>query len=108
MKIDITTKNITLDEPLRVFVNDKMEALEKFLSKNDTVIHVEIGKPSKHHRKGEVFYAEANVRVGKNLFRGETTHEDLRSAIVEVKEELHLQLKKFKDKNNEKVRRAAK
>ena len=105
MKIDITTKNITLDAPLKVFVNEKMGALNKFLSGTDTVLRIEIGRPSRHHKKGEVFYAEANVKVGKSLFRGSTTHEDLRAAIVEVKEELHLQLKKFKDKNTEKVRR---
>lgn len=98
--IDITTKNITLDEPLRVFVNDKIGDLEH-LAQNlgELSASVEIGKLTQHHQKGPVFYAEANLMVSGHLLRAEATHEDLRAAIVEVKNELQVQIKKFKEKD---------
>jgi putative sigma-54 modulation protein len=99
MKIDIFTKNIDIDEPLRVFVDEKIGGLEKYLQDMGEVsARVEIGKPSQHHNKGPVFFAEANLNVGGHTLRGEKTHEDLRAAIVDVKEQLKIQITKWKEK----------
>ena len=67
MKIDITTKNITLDEALEVFIEDKIGSLEKYLKGSNA--RVEIGKPSKHHKSGPIFYAEVNLASKGNLLR---------------------------------------
>lgn len=99
MKIDITTKNIDLDSPLRVFIEDKIGGLEHIIGNEASEAHVEIGKPSKHHQSGPVFYAEANVKMGGNLLRAQAKHMDLRSAIVDVKDALHVQITKFKEKH---------
>ena len=99
MKINITTKNITLDEPLRVFIEQKIGDLEKFIQKRPISASVEIGKPSKHHKTGPVFYAEVNLKIGGALLRGESTHKDLRTAIDESRDELHLQIKKLKERS---------
>jgi ribosomal subunit interface protein len=102
--ITITTKNITLDNPLQVFIEDKIGGLEHLLGGGAMEVHVEIGKPSRHHHKGPVFYAEANVSIGGKILRAEAQHEDLRSAIVQVKEELQSQIKKFKEKRTDNAR----
>lgn len=107
MTINIFYKNITPDEPLEVFVNEKIGGLEKFL-KGPAEAKVEIGMPSKHHRSGPVFYAEVNLKMGGELFRAATKNEDLRNAIVEAKNELHLQIKKFKERRKDLVRQPAK
>ncbi len=100
-KIDISTKNISLDGPLRIFVEDKIGGLEKFLAgHSDISARVEIGKPSQHHAKGPIFYAEVNLTVGGKLLRAEATHEDLRAAITKTKEELQVQIKKLKEKRS--------
>jgi len=103
MKITISTKNISLDDALRTFVEDKIGGLEKFFKdpNNLVEIRVEIGKPSRHHRSGMVYYAEANISIGGKLLRADAKHLDLRTAIVQVKDELQIQLKKFKDKNGD-------
>lgn len=106
MHIDIVTKNITLDDPLSVFIEDKIGGFERLVSGDAVEAHVEIGKPSQHHRKGPVFYAEVNLKVGGAVLRAEATHEDLRAAIVQVKEELHAQLKKFKEKRKDRARQS--
>jgi len=100
MKLIISTKNISLDDPLRVFVEEKIGGLKKFIKDpNDLVeVRVEIGRPSKHHRSGMVYRAEANLTVDGKLLRAEATHLDLRTAIVAVKDELQVQMKKFKEK----------
>ncbi len=98
MKIDISAKNITLDDSLEAFIQDKIGSLEKYLGSGSVSARVEIGKPSKHHKTGPVFYAEANLKIGGKLLRAETTHSDIRSAIVQVKDELKIEIKKLKDK----------
>lgn len=101
MKIDITTKNIDLDNPLRVFIEEKIGGLEHVIGDTNVEARVEIGKPSNHHHSGPIFYAEANISLGGTLLRAEKQHEDLRSAIVDVKEALHIQITKFKEKHRD-------
>ena|SRR3989344_6293729 len=97
MKIDIFGKNIKLDEPLRVFVEDRIGGLDKFIE-GEVEAKVEIGLPSTHHRSGDVYYAEVNLKIGGKLLRAEASNADLRNAITEVKDELQIQIKKFKEK----------
>lgn len=103
MKLTISTKNISLDDALRTFVEDKISGLEKFTSDPDNLIEVrvEIGKPSKHHRSGRVYYSEVNLRIGGKLLRATCQHEDLRNAIVDVKNELQQQIKKLKGRSTD-------
>lgn len=98
MKIDISTKNITLDDPLYEFVREKIGGLDHLIGNNDGHARVEIGKPSQHHRSGDVFLAEVNLSLGGTLLRATCTHADLRNAITDVKDELQVQIKKFKEK----------
>ncbi len=101
MKIDISTKNITLDEPLKVFIEEKIGGLDHLIGSNNGRAKVEIGKPSEHHRSGDIFSAEVNLSLGGKLLRATCTHEDLRNAIVDVKDELQTQIKKFKEKRTD-------
>ncbi len=98
MHIDILTKNITLDPPIETFVEEKIGSLERLAHGSAVEARVEIGKPSQHHAKGNVYYAEVNLQLGGALLRATATRDDLRTAIVDVKEELHRQLTKFKEK----------
>lgn len=108
MKIDISTKNITLDDPLKVFIEEKIGSLEKFMQKGPVSIRVEIGKPSRRHRTGPVFYAEANLKIGGILLRSEANNKDLRAAVIEVKDELQAKIRKFKEKKKDLSRKPKK
>ena len=108
MKIDIVTKNISLDEPLENFVREKIGGLDKLIGNDKSEARVEIGKPSQHHKSGRIFRAEANIRMGGILLRASCEHEDLRNAIVDVKDELQEQIRKFKEKRTDLARQPKK
>lgn len=108
MKINITTKNITLDEPIRVFIEEKIGGLDKFIQKGPISAMVEIGKPSRHHKSGPIFYGEVNLKIGGYLLRGEGGNKDLRTAISEARDELYVQIKKLKGKRKDLSRQPSK
>ena len=117
MRIIIKATNIKLTEPLRNFIQKKIGELEKFLEdilKKEDIFDgkspraeafVEVGKPSKHHRKGNVFYAECQIPLPNKGVRSEAQKEDLRLAICEVKDELQRLLKKYKESQKAKKER---
>ncbi len=108
MKINIKTTNIRLDEALRIWTEDKMNELEKFLGgfgpgdfskkglKTKGEIWVEIGKTTRHHLKGDIFRAEAQIYVPNKSLRAEAIHEDLRTAIILTRDELENEIKKYR------------
>ena len=101
MQISISYKNISSDIPLEKFVEEKIGGLDNVIGNDKSTARVEIGLPSKHHRSGKIFYAEVNLKMNGVLLRATCQHEDLRNAIVDVKNELQVQIKKFKDKRKD-------
>lgn len=103
MRIEINPTNIKLDEALVIWVEKKIGGLEKFLKNFDPAVveaRVDIGKPSKHHKKGLVWYAEVNLKLSGKLLRATDTNKNLRTAINQVKDELQRQIKKYLDKKS--------
>jgi len=125
MKINITAQNIELNEALKEWIYDKLGSLDKFeenllqenyygrfkrfLGKGKPKVEMwaEIEKTTDHHRKGEIFRAEAQMRFPGESIRAEATNEDIRQAITEVKEELQRQIKKYKGKRRSTYKKGA-
>lgn len=106
MQIDIYAKNVELNPPLRLFIEEKMKDVEHLLGDaGDALMKVEVGVPSHHHNTGPKFYAEANLTTAGHLLRAEATHHDLHSAIIDVKEDLKVQIKKFKERLTDATRK---
>ncbi len=104
MHIDIHTKNMELDGALKVFVEDRIGGLDKAIGNDKSSAKVELGLPSRHHRSGRIYYAEVNLSMGGTLLRATCQHEDMRNAIVDIKNELQVQIKKFKGKKRDLAR----
>lgn len=102
MRFQVKAKGFELTPSLQQFVEEKMMGLEKYVSRwdeNDSVLlTVEVAKNTKHHNKGEVFYAEANLQIPKHLLRVEETADDMRAAVDILKDRLKNELLKLKDK----------
>ncbi len=100
MKTMIHTKNLELTPSIEEFIGQKMDTLAKLFKADDELIElrIEIGRPSKHHQKGLVHYAEINLKMGSKLLRSVVEHEDLRTAIDFARDEIERQIKEFKSK----------
>ena len=114
MKIIIKTKNIDASPVLNNFIEKKFSGLKKFiniLKREDEIgktlaeVFVEVERETKHHKKGEVFLVKAQVALpGRNIMAEERA-DDLFEAVVKAKEELKLEIEKFKFKKIDKNRR---
>ena len=106
MKYMLRGTNISLSESIETLVEAKIKALERFISRLGSTVEarIEVGKPSKHHHTGLVFYAEINLKVAGQLLRAEATHLELSYAINEAFKEIERQIKDYKDKTIEKSR----
>lgn len=115
MKIIIKTKNIQLNEAMETFIEEKIGTLDKFFGmlKNEKVetgrpldeFFIEIEKETKHHRKGPYFLAKAYIHLPGKTVVAQSESEDIRTAIVDVKDEMQQEIKKYKFKNIEADRR---
>ena len=101
MQIIIKTTNIDLSPSIKEYIEKRIGGLTKFLKRIDqeiVKIEVEVGKPSRHHRKGNVYYAEANISLPGKLLRAESESWDIYLAIDEIKESLIRQIERYKYK----------
>lgn len=109
MKTKIKTTNIKLTDYLTSIIDEKIKDIEKVLSRHSKLIaEIEIGLTSKHHQKGDIYRAEIQIQVPGKLLRAVSEKEDFRSALTEVKDELQIQIKKYKDKMTLEKRRKIK
>ena len=105
MEIIIKTKNLELTALLEKFIHTKMGKLEKFLHKSNEQILIEIEKETTRHAKGDIFMAEGMVQFPGKSFVAKAHGEDLMKVIGEVKDELEIEIKKYKTKTIEAPRR---
>lgn len=109
MKINIKGVNLELTPAINTYIEDRINGLEKFISgddlkkwdeKNQAAVEadVEIARTTNHHRQGDVYRAEVNIKVPGRIIRAEAEEWDMRVAIDKVKDQLQIELKKYKNK----------
>ncbi len=102
MVIQVKGTLLELTPAIREYVEEKMAPLGKFLKrfeqKGDLQLFVEIARSTKHHHRGDVFYAEATLTVLGNVLRVEHYDADARVAIDVVRDKLKLELERYKEK----------
>jgi len=114
MKIIIKTKNIDLSGEINDFVEKKFYGLKKFiesLKREDEIgktlaeVFVEVERETEHHRKGNIFRVKARIYLPGREIISWARADDLRKAIVKAKDELKLEIEKYKVRNIDKNRR---
>jgi ribosomal subunit interface protein len=109
MKINLKATGIDWTPSLKTFVEQKLKPLERLVEKFDkegaVELHIEVARITAHHRKGEVYYAEANLRLPKRLVRAEGEAPDIRVAINRMRHTLQLEVEKYKDRADRKFPR---
>lgn len=114
MRIQLTATRFDLTPALREYVTKKLKPLSRFVSRYETngelPLFVEVARTTKHHRHGEVFYAEVTLALpGESAIRIEEYDATIRAAIDRIKDRLRMELSKRKDKSTSRkeIRRAA-
>lgn len=97
MKYTLKATNIDLTDALREHVDERVNALDKYYDQV-IVARIEIGMPSKHHNKGDIFKAEANMQVPGDMLRVETARVDQYRAIDQLTRKMKQALIKYKKK----------
>jgi putative sigma-54 modulation protein len=98
MKINIKATGITLTPSISEYIEKKINMLDKFFREEETLINIEVGRTTKHHKSGEIFRAEIRITaVGQEYYAVSET-EDLYAAIDEVKDNIVQELTSRKRK----------
>jgi putative sigma-54 modulation protein len=96
MNITIKASNIELTPEMREFIEEKIDSVEKFYP-NIIEARVEIEYDA-HHKKGDVFRCEANIKIPGKLLRVEKSTTSFDKAVNKVKDHLKIILTKEKEK----------
>lgn len=109
MKMHIKATNFKLTPTIEDLIAEKIGTLEKFIpqleAKGVLECFVEVGKTTRHHQSGNIFRAEADIRLPGKIIRAESERKTLIMAINEVKDELQQQIKTYKGKFQAKEKR---
>ena len=107
MQFHINTKNTELPDGLRRFIEEKIGELQRFLpvSADEIQAWVEVGKITNHHEHGNIFEAKIDLGIPGQTFRAEITSEDINSAVLEARDELQREIRRFKEKHTDQQRK---
>jgi len=103
MKIDIKAKNLELTSELEEFIREKISSLGKFEEMPEISVFVE--KETNHHKKGDIFVAKSEIILPGKKIMAKSESEDVLSSVVEIKDRLQQEIKKYKTKHIEFSRR---
>lgn len=107
MKIKIKAKKITLNDSIKDYIQKKMDMLDKYLGPvKATNCDVEIAMDVSSQNKGEIYRAEVNLSLPRELLRVEKTEKELFKAIDKVKDHLVRSIKRYKEIKQDKKRQS--
>ena len=122
MKIIIKEKNLGPMPELKNFIETKISGLEKFIDiLNDDApkkglpagrqgqtlaeVFVEVEKETKHHKNGKIFSVKIQVNLPHKSLIAWARADSLFKAVIKAKNELKIEIEKYKFKNIDKNRR---
>ncbi|HEY4476138.1 MAG: hypothetical protein UY78_C0015G0007 [Parcubacteria group bacterium GW2011_GWA1_53_13] len=110
MRIEIKGTELVVTPALKEYIEKKFQPISRFVKRNEEqegekVLFVEVAKTTKHHRKGPIFYAEATLRLAKNILRAESVSSDLKSAIDQLKGVFKREVLRYKEKTDTRKKR---
>lgn len=106
MEIHLKYTNIEPEERIKECVERKITPVGKLLS-GAAALHawVEVGRITRHHKEGKVWYAECQLKLpSKQSFYATSTQDNIFSAIDKVKDELERIIHSFKERQKSKLR----
>ncbi|MFH0891098.1 MAG: ribosome-associated translation inhibitor RaiA [Candidatus Liptonbacteria bacterium] len=109
MQINIKATELDLTPALKVYIEQKMgviaRLLKRFEASGQPELWLEVARTTHHHRRGEVFMAEADLRLPGKVLRAKHEDVNIRTAIDELQVKLRLEIDKYKTRKVDRVRR---
>jgi ribosomal subunit interface protein len=107
MNIIIRTKNLESKASVEDLIKKRMMGVEKMADafQKSLELLVDVEKETTHHKKGDIFFAEARLHLPGKKLVAKSHSDDLKKAITEVRDELEMEIKKYKAKVLEVPRR---
>lgn len=96
MNKQLYSKNTEITEPLRVYIEERLDRLEQ-LNSDIMAARVDMSR-DQHHNKGDIFRVEINLNLPGKLLRVVETRPDAREAVDLVTDKLARQLRDLKNK----------
>ncbi len=100
MRIEIAGVRLELTTAIREYVEGKIGSLDRYLKRfeinGEVTAFIEIARSTKHHRHGDVYYAEATIRLPGRTLRAERYDTDVRAAIDAVRETIKHDIVRYK------------
>jgi len=109
MKVTIKATNLKLTPEIKKAIEEKITPLDRFIPDINMPLEafIEVALETRHHQKGDIYYAEANIKMPGKLLRSEAKEENIYKAINTVKDELQMLLKKYTKKQITKRKKSA-
>jgi ribosomal subunit interface protein len=111
MRIIYKGKDTILTASIKVYMDEKIaRPIEKLVDKKESehaILEIELGRTTKHHQKGGVWRAEANVTIGAKMFRAESFGESPHEVVDLLENEIIREVKRDKEKKKTTSRRDA-
>lgn len=108
MRVEISSTRLDITDALKKYTEIKIKSVERMLKKfevhGEIVAFVELSRTTRHHKQGDVYYAEITMKLPQKTIRIEKTHEDVRGAIDQLKNTLKEDISKLKEINNKKIK----
>ncbi len=100
MRLTIKATGIEHTNAIDAYVIKRLRELERVLEPKEKseLARIDVGMDSKHHKKGDVFYAEITFRARKKAFRARAHSENLYAAIDEMKDEVVREVREHHDR----------
>lgn len=90
MQKNIKATNLEITPAIADYLEKRFSAFDRFVQgdADSALCDVEVGKTTNHHKNGDIFRAEVNLRVNGQHFYAVSEKDDLYAAIDEVKDEI--------------------
>lgn len=107
MNIRIKATNLTMSSAVSEYVGKRLDKVSRLVGGDPSIMcDVELSRTSGHHQKGEIFRAEIHI-VGAGLdIYAAAEHEDLYSAVDDVRDEIIREFHAKKGKRISLIRRS--
>lgn len=109
MKLQLKVTNLELSDSISTHVRERMASLERMVRRwgDEAEAYVEIGRTTRHHRHGEVYRAEMNLRFPGGMVRVVREETDIYTAIDRMRDEVLQELARYRGRNRALYERGA-